>query len=198
MSDYLRKPKPAVEGSTRDLLIESAALEFNACGFYGTDTNRIARRAGFAPQTFYRHFDDKTDVFIAVYARWQESERRDIMRVLQADAKGRTRTLALAAALLESHRAWRVFRRSLRLLAVEDERVRSARAQSRRAQLEAIAGAPAHQLPWEARVAALLTVERLCDAAADEEIADLGIDAPAWRNHVVVAIDGLRSATGHS
>ena len=39
-------------------LIAAAAAEFNDHGFSGTDSNKIARRAGFAPQTFYRWFKD--------------------------------------------------------------------------------------------------------------------------------------------
>jgi AcrR family transcriptional regulator len=44
--------------STSNDLIAAAAAEFNEFGFSGTDTNRIARRAGYAPQTFYRWFKD--------------------------------------------------------------------------------------------------------------------------------------------
>ena len=40
--------------------------EFIESGYAGTDTNRIARRAGFAPQTFYRWFADKTAILRAV------------------------------------------------------------------------------------------------------------------------------------
>jgi hypothetical protein len=97
----------------------------------------------------------------------------------------------VAATLIEAHRAWARFRRSLRLLAVEDPRVRAARAASRRAQLEALAHV-APPAPWASRVAALLTVERLCDAAADEETSDLAIDAAAWTEVVADAIAALR------
>jgi AcrR family transcriptional regulator len=69
---------------TRARLVDAAEAEFNAHGFDGTDTNRIARRAGYAPQTFYRHFADKTAVFLAVYDRWWRNEsdaiRSDIAR----------------------------------------------------------------------------------------------------------------------
>ena len=53
--------------TTPERLIAAAAAEFREAGFAGTDSNRIARRAGFAPQTFYRWFKDKTEIFIAVY-----------------------------------------------------------------------------------------------------------------------------------
>src|SRR5262245_54381328 len=73
------KPKgrpPARAGKPTDArLVAAAAKEFNQRGFDGTDTNRIARRAGFAPQTFYRWFRDKTEIFLAVYRAWEGEER---------------------------------------------------------------------------------------------------------------------------
>src|SRR4051812_9867208 len=62
-----RRGKPPVtreRGAGREALLEAARAEFDESGFEGTDTNRIARRAGYAPQTFYRHFTDKTAIFI--------------------------------------------------------------------------------------------------------------------------------------
>src|ERR1700761_8551817 len=68
-----------VQSETSARLIEAAAREFAECGFEGTDTNKIARRAGFAPQTLYRWFDDKTAIFLAVYSKWvrEQLERTD-------------------------------------------------------------------------------------------------------------------------
>jgi len=175
------------------MLTAAAALEFNQDGFFGTDTNRIARRAGFAPQTFYRHFIDKTDIFIAVYERWQAQERDAIVSALKDAGGARQRDRAVAQTLIAHHRAWRVFRRSLRLLAVEDDRVRQARAESRRIQVENI-------MRWEDRpgrakphlVAAILTIERLCDAIADDELADLALDEKRWVIIVARVIAGVR------
>src|SRR5262245_12814544 len=67
-------------------LIAAAAKEFNQRGFDGTDTNRIARRAGFAPQTFYRWFRDKTEIFLAVYRAWDEEERGLLDKLLSRNA----------------------------------------------------------------------------------------------------------------
>src|SRR6185436_2515069 len=63
----------AVE-ATADLLRRAALAEFDRHGFAGTDSNRIARRAGFAPQTFYRWYEDKIDIFIHVYRAWIAEE----------------------------------------------------------------------------------------------------------------------------
>jgi AcrR family transcriptional regulator len=186
-----RKRDPTAKLDTKASLLAAAAAEFNARGFGGTDTNRIARAAGFAPQTFYRHFADKTEIFIEVYDRWQADERERIARAIRETSDAQDRVLAVAAALIGAHREWARFRRSLRLLSVDDTRVRAARAASRRAQLASLTRGPA-EAHWAERVAALLTIERLCDAAADQEIEDLGVEAMAWTEVVAGAIDALR------
>lgn len=186
-----RKRASAPVPDTRSRLLAAAAAEFNSRGFNGTDTNRIARAAGFAPQTFYRHYADKTEIFIRVYERWQEDERKKIAAAMRAEPTSAGQALAVAATLIAGHSEWARFRRSLRLLAVEDDRVRAARAASRRAQLDTL---PDRTGPssWADRVAALLTVERLCDAAADAETYDLEIEASAWTALVAEAIGRLR------
>jgi len=157
--------------STTERLILAAAEEFNLHGFTGTDTNRIARRAGFAPQTFYRHFEDKIAVFIAVYRDWEEQERRvfDELVLRQADHE------EFVDALIQQHRAYRVFRRSLRLLSVEHPLVRQARADSRIRQLSQIARWARHEESSQEVALLLLQIERLADAIVDEEFADLGV-----------------------
>lgn len=186
MTGTTRKPPPS---ETRERLIAAAAEAFNTHGFHGTDSNRIARAAGYAPQTFYRHFTDKTDIFIRVYERWQADEQRDLAEAIRAAPRGRPRSLTAAEVMIEAHRRWAGFRRSLRLLAVEDHRVRAARAESRRKQL-----APAGpEVPdWPERVAALLTIERLCDAIADAEIGDLAVSEADWAPRIADAIEALR------
>src|SRR5271157_298904 len=74
MSRTVRKKTGRDPEATQASLLEAGMREFNAHGFDGTDTNRIARAAGFAPQTFYRHFEDKTAIFLAVYERWWKGE----------------------------------------------------------------------------------------------------------------------------
>jgi AcrR family transcriptional regulator len=160
------------EVSTRERLVLAAAGEFNSAGYFGTNSNKIARAAGFAPQTFYRNFDDKVDAFVAVYERWQAEERAAIARALKSAAPDR----AVARAVLDHHLEWKVFRRSLRMLAVEEPKVRRARAASRATQLDTLARLARNAgRPREELVADLLAVERLCDAVAEGELADLGL-----------------------
>src|SRR5580698_765738 len=74
MRKAVRKKQNRDPVATQAALLDAAEALFNAHGFEGTDTNRIARAAGFAPQTFYRHFEDKRAVFLAVYERWWKGE----------------------------------------------------------------------------------------------------------------------------
>jgi AcrR family transcriptional regulator len=182
MTTKRKKPVRRDPDATKTQLIDAAEREFNLHGFDGTDTNRIARAAGFAPQTFYRHFEDKTAIFVAVYERWWQAEAVSLqasVRALDAEAAAR---IALAF-----HTKWRGFRRSLRHLAVVDPKVRKARTAARQTQMSRLA-------EWSgtrdaAQLAAtLLAVERLCDAAAEGELADLGFSAREARGLVARAM----------
>jgi len=189
-----KPPRERAQSGTRERLIEAAAVEFNSTGFHGTDTNKIARRAGFAPQTFYRHLTDKTDAFIAVYREWQERERRQVVAAYEAPLDAGERHVVVAEIILSAHREWRVFRRSLRLLAVEDDRVRQSRADGRRAQLKALGQLyPDLAVRLTDGYAELLVIERLCDAAADDEIVDMGIAEADWTIQVAAAVRRLTS-----
>ena len=190
-----RKPPPASQTpalDTRTRLVEAAGEEFNSVGFSGTDTNRIARKAGFAPQTFYRHFDDKLDVFLAVYARWRNEEAKALAKAANAFS-GQGRSRAAATVIIRHHRDWAIFRRSLRMLAVEEPRVRAARAAGRQEQLNALASFPTNASRARSELAAaILTVERLCDALADGEPQDLGISDSQWIRTIVAAVAAAR------
>ena len=173
----MRKPRTSdsaiTANSTPARLIAAASEEFRRRGFSGTDTNRIARRAGFAPQTFYRWFRDKTQIFLAVYRAWEEEERVVLARLISVNAP----SSQVVAAILKHHRAYRIFRRSLRQLTVEDPSVRKARAESRTRQIERIRSSMGAAAPDFSEIATLLfQIERLCDAVADHEFADLGVD----------------------
>src|SRR5277367_865240 len=103
MSTPLNKLRQSRE-ATSERLLKSAAQEFNEHGFAGTDSNKIARRAGFAPQTFYRWFNDKTDVFLAVYRGWEREEGGTIGRLIGQRATG----AELAEALIAHQGAYRM------------------------------------------------------------------------------------------
>lgn len=159
--------------ATRAALLEAARLEFEDPGYDATHTNRIAARAGFAPQTFYRHFPGKAAIFLAVYQHWTEREL-DLLEAAQ-DAAG------AAAVLIASHRASLNFRRALRALSLADPAVRAARAESRRRQIERLMARFPHLAgrDFPGLLADLLTLERLSDACAEGEFRDLGVSEEA-------------------
>ncbi len=163
--------------------------EFNEHGFSGTDSNRIARRAGFAPQTFYRWFKDKIEIFVAVYRAWEDAEAADVGPLLSRDAP----VEAVVQAGINHHRGYLRFRRSLRQLAVEDPVVRAARAASRLRQIQQIRVWASRPDARDEEIAAqLLQIERLTDAVAEGELADMGVTENGARAELARIITRLR------
>ena len=177
--------------STSERLLEAATAEFNEHGFGGTDTNRIARRAGFAPQTFYRWFEDKLDVFIKIYDRWRRDELATLSRLLAENASD----ARLAQAVIAHHKAYVIFRRSLRQLSVENAAVRAARAESRLSQIAFIRKVNANPGRDDASLAVVLfQTERLADAVAEGEFQDMGLDKRVGERALTRLIRDLRRA----
>ncbi len=172
-------------GDGRQALIEAALREFEDHGYDGTNSNAIAKRAGYAPQTFYRHFADKLEIFIATYEAWSDAGIEGIVAAVSIESYARS--------LVDHHRAHRVFRRSLRMLTVSDPRVLAARTRARDAQMRAMAGRVSGFAAKSraARLASLLTIERLCDAIADEEFAAAGISRQAATRELVTLLRSL-------
>lgn len=175
---------------TQAKLIAAATKEFNQRGYYGTDSNKIARRAGFAPQTFYRWFRDKAEIFVAAYRRWEDEEREMLAKLVAARAPGSD----VIEAAVTHHRAYRIFRRSLRTLSYDKPEVRAARAQSRLRQIESIKGWTKSTRRSTGEIATiLLQIERLADALAEDEFDDLGLDEKAARKALAELELSLRS-----
>jgi AcrR family transcriptional regulator len=161
-------------------LTEAAAEIFNSAGYHATDTNRIARAAGYAPGTFYTHFADKRAIFLEVYRGWVDAEIQALVAALEPAANKAGLRLRLARIILDHHQKWRVFRASLRALYATDEVVHEARLAERQRQIDTfieLFRARGATPPSRARaLASLLAVEILCDAAADGDAKKLGAD----------------------
>jgi AcrR family transcriptional regulator len=193
------RQKPARKKIARDpaatakALLDAAEHEFNTRGFDGTDTNRIARAAGFAPQTFYRHFPDKRAVFLAVYERWWKGESDALAAVSGGHPPSGEDAARIALAF---HTKWRGFRRALRHLAIVDSKVRAARTAARQAQIARIRDYMGNGARSDQELAAaLLKAERICDAAAEGELADLGLATQdIWAMVVEVVAELMGSA----
>jgi AcrR family transcriptional regulator len=160
------RPRRGTPDETRARLVAAAAEEIEARGYFGTDSNRIARAAGYAPGSFYKHFADKRAVFLAVYESWVTAEW-DAIAKLETPRE-------IVKVLIEHHRRWKGFRASLRALVATDPEVRAFQRAQRARQLDTLA-----RLRGRPRRAddllLLLTMERVCDAIADGEVDDLGV-----------------------
>ena len=164
---------------TRAALIDAAARIFNSAGFHGTDSNRVAREAGYAPGTFYVHFPDKLAIFLEVYQNWVNAEWSSIEAILRSGGIARILAKRLNRAVVEHHRKWRTFRASLRSLSATEPRVHDARVTSRARQIDTMTQlirARHTPVPSRARMLSqLLFAEALCDAIAEGDAASLGI-----------------------
>jgi AcrR family transcriptional regulator len=165
--------------STRRALIEAAARIFNSDGYHSTDSNRIAREAGYAPGTFYVHFPDKLAIFLEVYANWVAAEWSAIEAIMKSGGSASTIRRRLSRAVLKHHRKWRTFRASLRALSATDARVHAARVASRAQQIETMARLlRARNAPVPSRprmLAQLLIAEALCESVVDGDAKSVGV-----------------------
>jgi AcrR family transcriptional regulator len=167
---------------TRARLVAAAADEIERAGYHGTDTNRIARAAGYAPGTFYKHFADKRAILLAAYEAWVTTEWLAIARVLAERRPPAERAARIVDAVLEFHRRWQGLRASLRGLVAVDPTVRRFYRAQRRRQLDALRAlrrggdTPARRA---ADAFLLYTLERVCDAVAEGEPRALGVPEDA-------------------
>ena len=157
----------------------AAADQFNRDGYHGTDSNRIARAAGYAAGTFYKHFADKREILLAAYEDWVSREWRAVEREIRSggprdDVAGRIVRLVLG-----HHVRWQGLRRALAALLLEDAEARRFHREQRRRQLDLLramrerAGAQPRSRAEDAVL--LFTLERVCDAIASGELRDLGL-----------------------
>jgi AcrR family transcriptional regulator len=177
------RPRRGEPADTRARLVAAAAQELEHRGFFGTDTNRIARAAGYAPGTFYKHFEDKQAIFLAVYDEWI-AKQWDGVATIAADAKTPAEKAArIGDHVIDHHRAWPGLRASLRALVVLEPEVRKAFRKSRKRQLAIMAelGLPDPL----ANEMLLLEVERIADAIADGELSELGLSETQARSHLI-------------
>jgi AcrR family transcriptional regulator len=181
MAAARERPRRGTPAETRSRLVAAAAEVFNRVGYRGTDSNRLARAAGYAPATFYKHFPDKRAIFLAAYEAWVDTEWAAIERALAAGSRRAELAARIVDMVLALHRRWRGLRASLRALVAEDEVARAFYRRQRRRQLRLLAALPSSGRRRSRADDALLlfTMERVCDAVADGELGELGLgDGP--------------------
>lgn len=190
------RPLRGTPEETRARLVAAAAEVFERDGYAGTDSNRLARAAGYAPGTFYKHFADKRALFLAVYEEWVTREWTALAAVLGlgpgAGASSRTaappeRAASVVDLVLEHHRRFRGMRASLRALVATDEAVRAFYQAQRRRQLEWL-GRRRGARRRVTDALTLFTLERAADALADGEAEALGLSAAELRAQLIALV----------
>jgi AcrR family transcriptional regulator len=168
------RPRTRKRGEARERIVAAATTLFNEVGYGGTDSNAIARAAGYAPATFYRYFTDKLSLFLEVFRRSVQDEWSAIESI--APERGRVR--ALVRVLLDHHRRWAGLRRSLRGLALTDPDARAAFWARRTEQIDraiVVSGKADLPLGRARAAAAIIVLAALADAAADGELECYGL-----------------------
>lgn len=183
-TEFGQRPKRGSPEQTRARIVMAAAEEFQTHGYFGTDSNVIARAAGYAPGTFYKHFVDKRAVFLAVYVDWVTAQWAEIAKLLRDDLPGPSLAAQIADLVLAHHKTWRVFRSSLKALIATDAEVRKYHRAWRRRQLRLLGevlGRPSQ--PEDAL--GVLVIEHIADALADGEAAAIGVPREVGREYLI-------------
>jgi AcrR family transcriptional regulator len=173
-----RPPRSSPE-ETRERLVVTARVVFNREGYFNTHSNAIAREAGYSPGTFYKHFNDKREIFLAAYESWVRDEWEELRDELPQHKTVKQLASHLAHVVLDHHRSYAGFRASLRALIVTDDKVRKFVLEQRAGQLEMLALLRARRgLAKKTRGedwALLLLMERVCDSIASDEARELQV-----------------------
>lgn len=201
------KPKPRDPLATRAALVEAAAAIFRREGYFATDSNAIARHAGYAPGSFYNHFTDKTAILLAVYERYVELEWQGVRAAaIQSDSKRPRQNLPPAptggivakrrggqiASILDFieglHGKWARFRTDLRAVARLEPSVAKALAASRANQMDLLAELTGLSRTKDGPrlLIALALVERYADLLAEAQT--LGLSPAAIKVEIAKAL----------
>jgi AcrR family transcriptional regulator len=83
---------------TRDQILDAAAHVMRTQGFARTTTKEIARAAGYSEATLYKHFQDKTELFLEVLHARLPSFRPFVEQLVKAPGQGELRDNLIAIA----------------------------------------------------------------------------------------------------
>lgn len=174
------RPRRGTPNQTRERIMKAAAEQFNRLGYHGTDSNSIAKEAGYATGTFYKHFRDKKQVFLAVYQHWVATEWKAIDYELSRKVRTRQTARRIVEISIDFHSEWRGLRASLMELIFSDPDARMLFRNQRRWQLDYMAELRSRlHLPFRTReqdAMHLFMTERIYDAIGQGEVQTLGLD----------------------
>jgi AcrR family transcriptional regulator len=128
--------EPATERGrrTRAALLAAAREVFTRDGFLATTTTTIAKAAGVANGSFYTHFADKYEIFVALYQELRDEMLHPGIHHARGDHDDPVATIAEATrAYLESYRANAGLMRVFEQVAAIDDRFLELRLERARA-----------------------------------------------------------------
>lgn len=85
---------------TRTAVLEAAARVFARRGYDGASVAEIAAEAGFSHGAVYSNFNDKEDLFLALYERWVAERVAEIEAEAEAESSAAERAQTLVAGWL--------------------------------------------------------------------------------------------------
>jgi len=190
-----KRPRRGSPEQTRERLVTAAASQFNRFGYHGTDSNTIAKEAGYATGTFYKHFRDKREIFFVAYDRWLAAQWKEISDTLSEMRNAEETARLLVDVSIKFHTEWRGLRASLMELVFSDPEARKFFRAQRRRQLDLIVelrirfALPARTSEQDA--IHLYMTERVFDAIGQGEIQSLGLDKGAVVESMVQRVQEL-------
>lgn len=189
------RPRRGSPEQTRERLITAAASQFNRFGYHGTDSNSIASEAGYATGTFYKHFRDKREIFLAAYERWVVAQWKEISDELSRMRNAGETARRLVELSIRFHTEWRGLRASLMELVFSDPEARRFFRKQRRRQLDLIEELRSRfALPSRTReqdAIHLYMTERVFDAIGQGETRSLGLDESVMVESIVEKVEAL-------
>jgi AcrR family transcriptional regulator len=188
----IARPRRGAPEQTRERLIAAAAKLINRVGYHRTDSNRISQEAGYSTGTFYKHFKDKREIFLAAYERWVTTEWKAAGAEISAGGTPDAVARRLIDSMVNFHTRWRGLRAALIELVFTDPEVRRFYRVQRRRQLNLMAEIRerigSRLSSREADAVLLFTFERTSDAIAHGELRDLGLNRKAITELLVESI----------
>lgn len=128
MKNDVREPKQERSIEKKNKIIQAGYELFSEAGYYGTNTQEIAKRAGVSTGIVYGYFKDKRDILICVlniYIERVSKSLMDIMHDLRAPLDFKKAASSVVQKTIEMHTENAKLHNALHSLSATDELVQN-------------------------------------------------------------------------
>ncbi len=128
MKNDVREPKQERSIEKKNKIIQAGYELFSEAGYYGTNTQEIAKRAGVSTGIVYGYFKDKRDILICVlniYIERVSKPLMDIMQDLRAPLDFKKAASSVVQKTIEMHTENAKLHNALHSLSATDELVQN-------------------------------------------------------------------------